>query len=63
MTGWRRSTHCSFGDCIEVRHAGGRVELRDSNRPGQIVWCREHDWAAFVAGVKNGEFDGDPRPS
>lgn len=36
---------------------GGRVELRDSNRPSQIAWFYDRDWKAFTDGVRNGEFD------
>lgn len=59
MTGWVRSSLCNIGGCIEVKIAGGRVEIRDSNRPSQTAWFREADWLLFVTGVKAGEFDVD----
>ena len=65
---WKRSSFCSTQSCLEVR--------RSEN--GQWVWIRTDDpllgsvpvtpdeWAAFVAGVKAGEFDylgsGVPAP-
>ena len=56
---WIRSRACSSDGCVEVAHlAGGSVAVRDSKdaaRPAH-VFDRE-EWAAFIAGVKNGEFD------
>lgn len=57
MTGWRKSTFCTGGGCVEVQHRGGWVLLRDSARPADQVRIRPADWAVFVAGVKAGEFD------
>jgi hypothetical protein len=58
VTVWKQSSRCSAGGCVQVAHHGGRVEVRDSNRPDQVAWFSERDWAVFVAGVKAGEFDG-----
>lgn len=58
---WIRSSYCNLGNCVEVAHHGGRVEIRDSRRPDQSAWFTAADWAAFVAGVRAGEFDGPPR--
>jgi Domain of unknown function (DUF397) len=56
---WARSRACSADGCVEVAHlAGGSVAVRDSKdatKPAH-VFDRE-EWAAFIAGVKNGEFD------
>jgi len=44
---------------VEVAHlSGGMVALRDSKDTGKTahVFDRE-EWAAFIAGAKNGEFD------
>jgi hypothetical protein len=44
---------------VEVAHlAGGGVAVRDSKEVGKPahVFDRE-EWASFIAGVKNGEFD------
>jgi hypothetical protein len=50
---------CSADGCVEVAHLpGGNVALRDSkdvSKPAH-VFDRE-EWAAFIAGAKNGEFD------
>jgi hypothetical protein len=56
---WMRSRACSSDGCVEVAHlADGSVAIRDSkntNLPAH-VFDRE-EWAAFIAGVRNGEFD------
>jgi Domain of unknown function (DUF397) len=56
---WVRSRACSSDGCVEVAHlAGGRVAVRDSKevRKPAHVFDRE-EWASFITGVKNGEFD------
>lgn len=46
------------GACVEVARTSGAVLIRHSRerhrRP--LAFTRD-EWAAFVAGVKNGEFD------
>ena len=59
LTEFRTSSFCSLGDCVEIgRSASGGILVRDSkNRErGALEFTRE-EWAAFVAGVKAGEFD------
>lgn len=59
MSGWRRATACNFGECIEIgRGPDHTVLVRDSKHPEQqpLRFSRA-EWAAFLAGVKNGEFD------
>ena len=56
---WVRSRACSSDGCVEVAHlAGGNVAVRDSKNEHKAahVFDRE-EWSAFIAGVKNGEFD------
>lgn len=54
------SSYCNGGGCVEVgRTSDGPVVVRDSKDPerrASLVFTAE-EWAAFVAGVKNGEFD------
>jgi len=56
---FRVSTFCTSGGCVEVaRLADGRVAVRSSDdtaTPPAVFSVVE--WRAFVAGVKNGEFD------
>jgi Domain of unknown function (DUF397) len=57
---WRKSSY-SFaqGDCVEVaRDAGGHACVRDSkDADGAILRFTPAEWSAFLAGVRNGEFD------
>jgi Domain of unknown function (DUF397) len=53
------SRYCPGGNCVEAAALpDGAVALRDSkdrNKPPHIFTAEE--WAAFVAGVKEGDFD------
>jgi hypothetical protein len=53
------SSYCSYGNCVEVgRSADGVVLVRDTkDRAQQALVFTDEEWAAFVAGVKAGEFD------
>jgi hypothetical protein len=56
---WFKSSFSASGSCVEVAHLpGGGVALRDSKDRGKAahVYTR-HEWEAFLAGVRNGEFD------
>lgn len=56
---WMKSSF-STADCVEVGQLSpdGPVAVRSSNQPNAqpLIFSRE-EWAAFVAGVKAGEFD------
>jgi hypothetical protein len=56
---WITSRACNNSACVQVAHlSGGHVALRDSKdttKPAHVFDAAE--WAAFVTGVKNGEFD------
>jgi hypothetical protein len=56
---WFKSSASSVTGCVEVAHLpGGLVGLRDSkDRDRQPHVFNRHEWAAFITGVKNGEFD------
>ena len=57
---WRKSTASGgqTGDCVEVAFAGESVLLRHSRRPdGPLLSFTVPEWVAFLAGVRNGEFD------
>ena len=57
---YKVSSYCNAGGCVEVgRTSDGPVVVRDSKDPerrASLVFTAD-EWAAFVAGVKNGEFD------
>jgi len=55
---WRRSTLCADSGCVEVARKDGLVAVRDSKDPGRgALSYTAAEWAAFIAGVKAGEFD------
>jgi Domain of unknown function (DUF397) len=47
------------GNCVEVRLTDEAVEVRDSKQDGQgpTHAYTYAEWAAFLDGAKNGEFD------
>ncbi|MFC5994597.1 DUF397 domain-containing protein [Pseudonocardia hispaniensis] len=59
MTKFVTSSFCNFGECVEVgRDPDGTMLVRDSkNRDQEPLRFSRAEWGAFVAGVKNGEFD------
>jgi hypothetical protein len=56
---WIKSRRCSADGCVEVAHLpGGNVALRDSKDASKAAHVFDRDeWVAFIAGVKDGEFD------
>ena len=59
MIEFRVSSFCSFGNCVEVgRSSDGLVLVRHTkDRTQEALSFTDEEWAAFVAGVKAGEFD------
>lgn len=58
---WRKSTKCGPGpDCVEVAlRPDGTVGVRDSKDPGgPVLDFTGSEWTAFLAGVRDGQFDG-----
>lgn len=70
---WHKSTASGGGECAEVALTEGSVLMRHSQHPSGAVLVFSHsEWSAFLAGVRNGEFDltdiapapsGDSQPS
>jgi hypothetical protein len=56
---WIISRFCNNSACVQVAHLpGGMVAVRgsrDTVRPAQVF--DRGEWAAFIAGVKAGDFD------
>jgi hypothetical protein len=56
---WRKSSFSAANGCVEAAPLqGGLIAVRDSKNPqgGHLVY-NAHEWQAFLAGVRNGEFD------
>lgn len=56
---FRKSGGSDTGGCVEVAALpGGGVQVRDTkDRAGGTQNYTDHEWAVFIAAVKNGEFD------
>jgi len=60
---WRKSTASGAnGDCVEVAANLDSVLIRNSQHPsGPVLSFSHREWAAFMAGARDGEFDfSDP---
>ena len=54
---WRKSSHSGQTGCVEVRRTHDGVQVRDSkNADGPVLLFTDHEWVAFVEGVRDGEF-------
>jgi hypothetical protein len=52
------SSFCSLGGCVEVGLAANGILMRDTkDRAQKALTFTDEEWVAFVAGVKEGEFD------
>lgn len=60
---WTKSSlsHAN-GNCVEVADlVGGQVGMRDSkNISGPMLRILPEEWHAFLAGIRNGEFNNFP---
>jgi hypothetical protein len=58
-TTWHKSSASGSSNCVEVKRSSRCVLVRDSkNRALQLEFTLA-EWAAFLAGVRAGEFDCD----
>jgi hypothetical protein len=59
---WRKSGRSGpqGGNCVEIAHLpDGQVAVRNSRHPaGPALVFTPGEWAAFVGGAKDGDFDG-----
>ncbi|HTW05753.1 MAG TPA: DUF397 domain-containing protein [Streptosporangiaceae bacterium] len=58
---WRKSRHSNpSGNCVEVAELpGGAIAIRNSRYPtGPALVCAPPQFAAFLAGARDGEYDG-----
>ena len=56
---WVKSSRSfSNSNCLEVANLGGMVGVRNSRDPGgAVLRFTPGEWAAFLEGAKNNEFD------
>jgi hypothetical protein len=56
---YRKSSFSGGGACVEVRLLeNGMIGVRDSKNESKSPHLfTEQEWRAFIAGVRNGEFD------
>lgn len=52
---FKKSSYCGSNACVEVKIEGDNVFIKDSD--GDYVIFNIAEWRAFIAGVKEGEFD------
>jgi hypothetical protein len=59
---WRKSTRSGNDGCVEIALDAAEVAVRDSKQQGRgpVLLFTAHEWDAFLAGVRNGEFDRAP---
>ncbi|HEX5493742.1 MAG TPA: DUF397 domain-containing protein [Mycobacteriales bacterium] len=58
--GWFKSSYSASGNCVEVwMRPGSGVRVRDSKAEsrGPVLVFTADEWAAFVTGVRGGQFD------
>jgi hypothetical protein len=60
---WRKSRHSNpSGNCVEIAALpGGAIAIRNSRHPaGPALICPSAEFAAFLAGARDGDFDHLP---
>ncbi|MDR7321834.1 hypothetical protein J2S44_002084 [Catenuloplanes niger] len=54
--GWRKSTYCGSGACVEVATDSAHRYMRDAKKiDSPILAFSNAAWGSFIADVKNGE--------
>ena len=58
---WRKSSRSgAAGHCVEVAETPATIYVRDSkDAAGPMLRFSGPEWAAFIDGVRSGEFDRD----
>jgi hypothetical protein len=56
---WRTTKRCDTGACVEIGTLGESVLVHSSaDAAGMHITLSREEWREFVAGVKDGDFDG-----
>ncbi|WP_405617925.1 DUF397 domain-containing protein [Streptomyces sp. NBC_01511] len=57
-TGWQKSSFSQgAGECVEISATSGRIFIRESDSPENIVTTNRKKLGALILGIKAGEFD------
>ena len=55
---WRKAKRCGTNACVEVAKVGDQYLVRDAKHPEHApLRFADAEWAAFVDGVRGGDFD------
>jgi hypothetical protein len=54
---WRKATASGGTNCVEVAFDQQSVRMRQSRDPSQRLVFSHSEWDAFLASVRNGDFD------
>ncbi|WP_217196012.1 DUF397 domain-containing protein [Streptomyces buecherae] len=55
---WQKSSFSGDrDDCVELGQQGEKIVMRESDEPNVVVTTTRAKLAAFIVGVKNGDFD------
>lgn len=61
--GWRRSSRCSDGNCVEVSSGDGVVHVRNAAQPDVELPLTNEQWQSLVDAVKADAFAPDASPA
>ncbi|MFE9459100.1 DUF397 domain-containing protein [Streptomyces californicus] len=55
---WQKSSFSASQDqCVEITEKAGQILMRESDDPSAVTTTSREKFAAFIQGVKAGEFD------
>ncbi|WP_098011132.1 DUF397 domain-containing protein [Streptomyces sp. sk226] len=55
---WQKSSFSASQDqCVEITESAGQILMRESDDPSAVTTTSREKFAAFIQGVKAGEFD------
>jgi hypothetical protein len=54
VPGWRKSTRCDHGNCVEVRWLGQGVAVRDNARPEAHLSFDVASWRSLLRELRDG---------
>ncbi|MCX4724601.1 DUF397 domain-containing protein [Streptomyces sp. NPDC090052] len=55
---WQKSSFSNGQEqCVEIAERAGEILMRESDDPGAVAATSREKFAAFIQGVKAGEFD------